>query len=206
MSDNQSLTASATVAAKVDLNPQGSQTLLVGMIVLAGISLISGAVLLGTGNNAGWAFVVFSLASTGIAAKGWFAAHSDADLNDANPTVISSTAYGLTVSTDSRTLRSSNATEAMARLIEVSQRQKLPNADAIFENGAPIPDSAAAANVRVQQINDVVDEQARSLETFLNRGHDGPTVIQRPAEMVMPPDDVTSRLNVIPPPTSESSV
>ncbi|MGX9715497.1 hypothetical protein ACWYXJ_14725 [Janthinobacterium lividum] len=206
MSDNQSLMANATVAAKVDLNPQGSQTLLVGMIVLAGLSLILGAMLLGAGNNAGWAFVALSLVPTGIAGKGWFAAHSDADLNDANPTVISSTANGLTVSTDSRTLRSHNAAEAMVLLIEVSQRRKLPNADAIFENGAPIPDSAAAANVRVQQINDVVDEQARSLETLLNRGQDGPTLIQRPAEMVMPPDDVTSRLNVIPPPNSEPSV
>jgi hypothetical protein len=120
----------------------------------------------------------------------------DADYKDAKPTTISSTVHGLTASTDSRTLRSPDAAQAFALLVEATQRRKLPNADAIFENGVPIPDSGAAANARVQQINDVVDDQARNLEALVNGGQDGPTVIQRPAEMVIPPDDATSRLNV----------
>lgn len=166
------------------------------MIVLAGVAMSLGATLLGLGNNAGWAFASFSLPLAWYAKKGWFVAHADADLSDAKPTTIS-TADGLTVSTDSRTFRSSDSAVAFANLvIEVSQRKALPLADGLVENGVVIPNSMDAANAQVRQINEIVEEQRRTLDALLNE-HTGPTVLQRPIETIVPQDDAITQLNII---------
>ena len=194
MTDKQSPTSSATVAAQVDLKPQGSQNFLVGMIALAAGAMVAGSLMLGAHNDAGWAFIALILVFVGIATKGWFVAHADADLNDAKPTTFST--GGLTVSTDSRTLRNSDAMYGLQRLLETGLRQKLPAASGIVENGAAVPDSAAAAAEREKQINAVVDEQARSVEELLNRRSSGPVVTQRSAEALMPPAEVKPQTNV----------
>ncbi|AWL05900.1 hypothetical protein ACFOHT_19430 [Massilia oculi] len=195
MSDEEPAMPRATVTTQVELKPNGSQTLLVAMVVLAGVSLIAGAGMLMMDKDAGWAFVALSLLFAAAPAWGWFSAQADTDLHDSKPTTIS-TANGLIATTDSRTLRSPAATQALAQLIEVSQRQKLPQADGIIENGVLLPDSAEAANVVVQQINDIVEEQARALDAQVQRLEDVPTVAQRP-EVDISPDDSSLRLNVV---------
>lgn len=195
MSDKPIPTSNATVTTKVDLKPQGSQTWLVGFLVLSGLALILGAGLLGFSKDAGWGLIAFSALLAFISAWGWFVAHVDADLSDAKPTTISTPA-GLTFSTDSRTLRSPTAADALALLIEASTRQKLPDADGIIENGVLVPNSADAANARVHQINQIVDDQARNVEILL-AGRNGPTVDQRPSTTAIPPDNTTSLQNVV---------
>jgi len=195
MSDAKLPAMTGKVETNVDLKPQGSQTFLVGLIVLAGVSLIVAALMLAASITAGWAFFGVTVVIAGVAARGWFVAHADSDLTDAKPTTVSSTPQGITVSTDSRTLRDATAAQAISTLIEVSQRQRLPEADAVFENGHPLPNSAAAANAIVQQINNAVEEQAAKIEALLHRGTTGPEIVQTP-DMVLEHGELPSVLNL----------
>jgi hypothetical protein len=197
MSDDEPVVPSATLATRVDLKPQRSQVVLLTMFGFATVALLLGAYMLTSNQAAGWAFVLLAVVAAGIPAWGWFSAQSDTDLHESRPTTIS-TADGLMVTTDSRILRSPVAAQAFMQLIEVSKRQRLPEADGLVQGGVLLPDSIEAANVVVQQINETVEGQARTLDAQLDRLQNGPTVLQRP-EQVIPADESSLRLNSAPP-------
>jgi hypothetical protein len=186
-------TSRATLDTQINLTPVASQTLLVLIAVAGCLFLVCGTAIILAGKNAGWALV--TVAGFFIAASlwAWLRSQPDVDLQSSTPTVLSMP-NGTTLSTDSRTLRNDGAVDAMLRLIEANQRTVLPQADAIFENGVVVPDSADAARIQSEQINREVLAQAKSLEIGINGPQSEISALQRPSEGITPPDESAASL------------
>jgi hypothetical protein len=192
MSDAEATTLpGTTIATQVKLSPKASQIFLVSNSVLAGFCLALGAGLLFAANGAGWAFLVLAAMLMGGAFWAWHFSQPDVDLQAAVPTTLS-LPDGTKVSTDSRTLRSKNAVAGLLQLCEAYKREPLPAADGLVENGLPVPNSEAQAQLQVRQINDEVQAQVANFEALVNGTREGPTVLQSPTQIIPPPDDSIS--------------
>ena len=147
--------ASAQVEAKINVRPTQSQTFLVAVAVVAGISLICSALLFGIGQPiAGSGFLFLTPAVLWFAFKAWTKSQPDIDMEKGHPTRFM-LPNGTSVSTDSRTLRSPEGLSGLIRVCgEILHRKPLPNPDGqVDHNLKVIPDSKEAAIATTREIN-----------------------------------------------------
>lgn len=147
---NANLDASATM----DFKPQGSQIVLLGLIVSAVLALLTGGWLTYHDKSSAWIFVTVAIALFGSVVWCWKTSHRDADLENSHPTTIG-LPDGTSLSTDSRLLSSPQGFKNFAdALSSLAQRSPLPEpAGLVGPNGLAIPDSKQAAVERVESLN-----------------------------------------------------
>ena len=86
---------------------------------------------------------------------GWFRAQPQTDLESASKTALVDKEAGLEIHTDSRTLVSKQAVQAIGQLFTtLAHRQPLPEPDGMVgSNGEPIPDAKEKAAAIVRDVN-----------------------------------------------------
>ncbi|MBJ2156657.1 hypothetical protein [Variovorax sp. IB41] len=155
--------ASADFKAHVGVKPIRSQVVLVALIGVAAISLICTTILLATGNMAGLALLLFAFAALGASLYGWLKSQSDADLDQAHPTAVT-TSDGTLISTDTRTLRSSESVAGLVRLVELLHRQPLPPASGMLDAKSQIIEGSEAIAIEaVMRINGETQNQTNEV-------------------------------------------
>lgn len=146
---NAELKANATLT----LAPTKSQSFLVLGLVVVGIAIFASISMFYLKEGlAGYAFLAFATCFAGMLFRSWDRSQRDADLDGARATQIQ-TSTGLSISTDVRVLNHPNGIEGFARLIELVQRQPLPVASGLVNNGQIIAGSEQEALVQTAKIN-----------------------------------------------------
>lgn len=156
--------ASAKVRADVRVSPTRSQVFLVAASIVAGIGLISGAMLLMANQQSGWGFVVFAAVVLAACFWAWQQSQSDTDWQQAHATELM-LPDGTHVITDSRILKSPIGLRGLINVIqEMLTRQHLPEPDGLVDvSGNVIPDSTADAISLTNKINSETQSATNSL-------------------------------------------
>ena len=171
----------AGVKASVDVRPVRSQVFLVAVTVVAGISVICGALLIAASDVSGWGFLLFAIILIGGGFKAWTKSQSDVDLHESHPTRLA-LSDGTMLTTDSRTLRSPEGIQAFAQLFqEVLCRRPLPAPDGLVDDSTRvIPDSKDAALALTNKINNTTQATTNALVDALGLADKAPpNVIQQ---------------------------
>lgn len=183
MATNTSLTASA----ELKLSPQGSQTVLTALGVLAAFSLAIASFLIYVDRFIGGAaLLTFSVASAVGMVWCWSRSQRDVDLRGSVPTSVR-LADGTAVVTDSRLLSTVDGMRSFSALLDtVATRQPLPPPTGLTSpTGELIEGSADEAQARVVAINSelatVTDQALDTIRAALG-GHG---IAQRPVEKSM---------------------
>lgn len=191
--------ATAEVRASVDVRPARSQVFLVASAIVAGISVVCGASLFALGMATGWLFLIFAALVLGGGFSAWKKSQSDSDLEEAHPTNIT-LPDGMKLSTDSRTLRSPEGIDGLAKLLhELLCRRPLPDPDGLVDSNAQIIlDSKGEAQSLVNKINNDTQATTDSLIDMLGLSDKTSYVTQEPVYPTdnSPADNILHGLNI----------
>jgi hypothetical protein len=150
----------AKLNTDVTISPKGSQVVLVGMITLAGISLILSSSLIYFQLDFWWVFLVFSSLCCVGALWAWRCSNDNLDLASAHPATITVPNTAI-ISADTRTLRDPQSVNSLVIILqETLSRKPLP-----LPSGLVGSDMELMSNSE-EQAKQVVDEiNAESLAT-----------------------------------------
>lgn len=193
--------ATASIEAKIGINPRQSQTFLVALIVLSCVTIICGTILVGMGQMFGaWLFLL-ALLFVFSAAYAWFKSQPDSDLHHSHPASIQ-LPDGTSVTADSRLLLKTEGIAALVRLCsEVMSRRPLPDPDGLVDaNLQLIQDSKEDAVKFTSQLNLSTQEATNDLVKVLNLADENPSILQEcatPPTKAIRQEDSRASLNSI---------
>ena len=166
--------------AAVSIVPQKSQIFIIGCLILSGMSLFSTFAFLWA-EKAGWIVPLAVSAVTGaVGFVCWLLSHRNSDLSGGKATELTADVEGVRFICDARNQPTKRMLAIFAAHAEsMAFRERLPPSHGLLdESGNIIKDSEVAANLKIEQLNDFVVEQAQKLECLVGEIKTKGTIFQ----------------------------
>ena len=186
----------ASVKSHIDVKAGRSQSLLVTLAIVGGVSLVCGAVIVAMQNLHGLWFLGFSAVPFGLAFRGWWKSQADTDFDNAKPTTVV-LADGKSITTDGRTFINPVAVEGLTRVLEHFQRPVLVEASGIVDaQYQVIPGTEQAAAEATARIQAQADQYLEGVVEGLKAHHQGKMVSQPSLEGGAAPQAMPSQVGM----------
>lgn len=151
----------ASFIAKVGISPKLSHAFLSILLLLSLVPLLAGFVFLWFEKETAWIpFFIFILLLL-LAVLGWLLTRKSIDMSNSIPTTLRDR-NGNVVTTDSRSLESSNAVTAIGSLLQtIGERKPLPEPDGLVDQTHKIiPDSKNEAVQKANMLNEEIEKES----------------------------------------------
>lgn len=150
----------------VSLTPQKSQIFTVGCLFLSGASLLASCAFLWT-EKSGWAIPLAGAFFFGVGGfLCWLLSHRNSELAGGRPTQLTADDKNMTLTFDPRNQPTKQMLLMFAAHAEaIAYRELLPPSQGLVDDsGRIIKGSEIQANIKIDQLNKLVSEQAKKLE------------------------------------------
>lgn len=184
------------INADINLSPERSHIVVLGLTILCGISFFIGSGFLWYEKQGYWIPFVFSLMFFFSAIFTWYVSHKNLDLQGATPTRITSGSKGTELVTDARTLESPESVKVLQELLNVvAFRKPLPMPDGmVSSDGKPDARRLDEAHKMVSDINEAVAESTSHIaELFIGSNAIGKGYIAQPLDLEPECSDAMSK-------------
>lgn len=166
--------------AAVSLIPQKSQIFIIGCLILSGMSLFSTFAFLWAAKD-GWIVpLAVSAVAGGVGFICWLLSHRNSDLSGGKATELTADVEGVRFICDARNQPTKQMLAIFAAHAEsMAFRERLPPSHGLLDDsGNIVKDSEAAANLKIDQLNSFVAEQAEKLECLADEVKTKNTIFQ----------------------------
>ena len=154
----------SNIDTKLNINPSKSQIVLLGFLLLSGLSVLVGFLFIWFGIDKWWVPFTIGIPLVLLTFHGWNKSQALTDMGNSNPILVEDS-QGNKITTHSAIVKQVSDIELIAQALNTfAYRKPLPTPDGMIDaNFQPIENTEGNAKELVNSINSKVEQQAREL-------------------------------------------